>query len=167
MDNNKENRILRMLLQPSLHLYSILNSIDEKTKNILLDYLVNEDIEGVVNVINAIISDLSESNKPFDTDVLTLQMQLRLFSNELVENYNNMLDLQYHKESNDAKNVIGIVFDNLKKHGVTNYVEIGNSIFEQIISTKKSSDKVVKKEMSVEEVFNLHLTKRKIKKSSF
>ncbi|MGG5901950.1 hypothetical protein [Sphingobacterium daejeonense] len=130
-----ENRAIRMLLQPSIHLYSILNYYNDENKNIILNHLVNEQIDDLIIFINQLIENIQEDKEggmcgAHENEYLSIQLQLRLFITELRESYAHIRDLLYHKKYSDVRyampmlenilqnNVVNVLINELKENNI-------------------------------------------------
>ncbi|MGJ1347388.1 hypothetical protein [Sphingobacterium siyangense] len=126
-----ENRAIRMLLQPSIHLYYILDFYNNDNKNIILNCLANEQISDLIEFLNGLIDNIEEEKKEDNiVELLTLQLHIRCFVSELRESYINIVDLLYHKEDNNVISILEIVNKELTR----NNIEVPDSVLVDIRS---------------------------------
>ncbi|QBR10670.1 hypothetical protein [Sphingobacterium sp. CZ-2] len=139
MNSSYENRAIRILLQPSIHLYNILNYYSDENKNKILYCLANEQITELVSFLNELIENNNEylegahgeaMNIAPDQqlELLSLQLHIRLFISELRESYATVRDLLYHKDDSNVINILNIVNDVLNKELKNNNIVIPDHV---------------------------------------
>lgn len=139
MDESIENKAIRRILQPSVHLIGIFQHFNLDGQKDILRWLVNEDVDTLLKHLEGLIKDLKDVNNE-DIEELTLQLQIRSFVNELRESYATIRDLYYHKDDGNAINILNIVNSTLQKYNVDNYQQIGAEIYSHILDQSKTKD---------------------------
>ncbi|TDS14823.1 hypothetical protein [Sphingobacterium paludis] len=178
MQDSYDFRALRMLLQPSIHLYQILNYYKEEDKQTILHYLATEKPEELLTFLNGLIENISEDiesrkgivakDNILDLESITVQLHIRLFISELRENYANIRDLLYHKDDSDVETILSIVNKELERNNiqVPEHILVGirSKVLEGVKEAFTPSTKVNDEESNIVNKMELKNLKKIIRK---
>lgn len=140
-------RTVRMLMQPSIHMYLLLNELDLHTRDSIVNAIVEDDIQGILKQLELLIA--SNEGYSDDSSRLTIYLQARLFVTELRQSYFDMMDLYKHKhEQLDTAIMIERI---LSQYSISQSGTIAQEIYNELfvknnkkttIKSKKSEDDV-------------------------
>ncbi|MGJ1360290.1 hypothetical protein ACR79K_26650 [Sphingobacterium siyangense] len=128
---------IHTLLHPFTHLFSISRLLDEGKTDILIDLIIQQDYVQVLQLVNEWIDDIRNFRKKDERSLLLL-LELSQFHTSIQSLYSYVEDLEYHKQSTNALDLINIVNVVLKKYNIKNHQEIGKEIFFNIMQASKS-----------------------------